>query len=100
MIKNMQILFPFRDANIKPLNSLNNDHPNEFMYGCHKLVHSENVIWFNSKRGVRNTILRKCLYPIEHTFSRFTKLGWPMEMVLENRKIIRQSNKIILLTCP
>ena len=54
--------------------------------------------WFITVRGVRHTLLRKMLQPLENFFSRRVRLGLPFELVLENFYLVRKS-RVIFCCC-
>ena len=97
-----KLLIPFRYNNLEEILKDIKNNPKEFLYGVYGILrkYPDRVEYFNSRYGKRDTILRRLLYFIEKPFSKFVKLGFPLEVYLENRSSFKYAKTVLCINDP
>tara|TARA_Y100000590_G_scaffold470427_1_gene664826 strand:+ start:509 stop:1579 length:1071 start_codon:yes stop_codon:yes gene_type:complete len=93
----MTLLVILRDTENK-IKSLKSKGVKDFFYGFHFLQNNNNVKILYLIRSKPNTIVKYLCFPFEKLFSKFTTLGFHLDILIENFKIIKNSKKIFTPT--
>lgn len=98
-MKSHNVLFVYRYKQIIELikNISSSEYPKEFLYGMDGLLGMKDydINYINVNRGIRNTIFRKLCFLFETPFATFVRLGIPLEIYKENKKLIDSQGIII-----
>tara|TARA_B100001059_G_C17781739_1_gene554624 strand:- start:64 stop:1137 length:1074 start_codon:yes stop_codon:yes gene_type:complete len=93
----MTLLVILRDAENK-IKNLRSKGVMDFFYGFHFLKNRNNIKVLYLIRTKPNSIIKFFCFPFEKLFSKFSTLGFHIDILIENFKIIRNSKKIFTPT--
>jgi len=93
----MNLLVILRDVENK-IEKLKKNDVQDFYYGFHYLRNNLNIKILYLIRSKPNTIIKYFLYPFEKIFSKFTTLGFHLDILFENHKLIKNYKKIFTPT--
>ena len=93
----MKLLVILRDSKNK-IQKLKENEVKDFYYGFNFLQNNFNEKILYLIRSKPNTFIKYIFYPFEKIFSKFTTLGFHIDILFENFKIIRNYKKIFTPT--
>ncbi|MEK7102670.1 MAG: glycosyltransferase family 4 protein, partial [Patescibacteria group bacterium] len=75
--------------------------PRDFLYGMQAIDESRlEVSYVNAPQGPGHGFMRRFFFPIEKLFSKFTKLGWPLEIFFLFRRELRSAKYVFCVNDP